>query len=47
MLSNRIPTKDNVFIRGIIQVDAQLCVSGCGNVENVELKALNLKETMQ
>jgi len=31
---NRLPTKTNLFRRGIVQHDAQMCVSGCGLVES-------------
>ena len=36
LLQNRWPTKDNLVHRGIIPVEAQLCVSGCGNNEMVD-----------
>jgi len=31
---NRLPTKENLFRRGIFQHDAQMCVTGCGLVES-------------
>ena len=36
LLGNMISTKNNLFIRGIINVNDQLCVSGCDNIENVD-----------
>jgi len=36
LLRNRWPTKDNLVRRGIIPIDAQLCVSGCGNNETTD-----------
>jgi len=33
LLRNRLPTKTNLVARGMIGTDAQLCVSGCGEVE--------------
>lgn len=30
---NRLPTKDNLQRRGVIPLDAQLCVAGCGQNE--------------
>ena len=33
LLRNRIPTKDNLYRRRIIQEEAQLCISGCGKIE--------------
>lgn len=35
LLRNRIPTAYNLFIRGIIQDNVQMCVGGCGSNENV------------
>jgi hypothetical protein len=29
-MENRIPTRDNLFKRGILNIDAQHCVLGCG-----------------
>ncbi|GAU19662.1 hypothetical protein TSUD_240100 [Trifolium subterraneum] len=29
-MENRIPTRDNIFKRGILNIDAQHCVLGCG-----------------
>jgi len=33
LLRNRLPTKANLVARGIITQDAQMCVTGCGEVE--------------
>jgi len=33
LLHNRLPTKANLMARGILAQVAQLCVSGCGEVE--------------
>jgi hypothetical protein len=33
LLRNRLPTKVNLVARGMLGSDAQLCVSGCGEVE--------------
>jgi hypothetical protein len=34
LFRNRLPTKANLFRRGIVQNDAQMCVTGCGLVES-------------
>jgi hypothetical protein len=34
-LANRIPTKDNLFRRGIVNIGSQLCSLGCGFVESL------------
>jgi len=34
MLRERLPTKSNLVIRGIIPSDARLCAAGCGHVED-------------
>jgi len=31
LLCNRLPTKVNLLVRGIITQEAQMCVTGCGN----------------
>lgn len=36
LLRNRLPTKANLLARGIVDSDAQLCVSGCGAVETAQ-----------
>ena len=36
LLRNKWPTKDNLVCRGTILVDAQMCVSGCGNNETTD-----------
>ncbi|XP_039685111.1 uncharacterized protein [Medicago truncatula] len=36
LLRNRLPTKINLAVRGIMVQDAHLCVSGCGMVETVQ-----------
>ncbi|XP_024640559.1 uncharacterized protein [Medicago truncatula] len=36
LLRNRLPTKTNLAVRGILVQDAHLCVSGCGEVETVQ-----------
>jgi len=33
LLRNRFPNKDNLFRHGIIPLEYQLCVFGCGNTE--------------
>jgi len=33
LLHNRLPTKTNLVARGIISQEAQMCVTGCGEVE--------------
>jgi len=30
LFRNRLPTKDNLFHRGIIHMEDQMCVGGCG-----------------
>jgi hypothetical protein len=35
LLRDRLPTKHNLANRGILPLEARLCVSGCGNVEDV------------
>jgi hypothetical protein len=34
LLRNRLPTKANLVARGILPTTAQLCVSGCGEVDS-------------
>jgi len=34
LFRNRLSTKDNLFIRGIIQQDSQLCMGGCEELES-------------
>jgi len=36
LLRNRWPTKDNLFLHGIISNNSQLCVSGCDNNESTD-----------
>jgi len=36
LIRNRFSTKDNLFRRGIIPLESQLCVSGCGNIESAK-----------
>lgn len=36
LLRDRLPTKANLAIRGVIPADDILCVSGCGHVETAE-----------
>ena len=36
LFRNRWPTKDNLVRRGIINMDDQLCVSGCGQNETID-----------
>ncbi|MCH79282.1 cysteine-rich receptor-like protein kinase [Trifolium medium] len=36
LLRDRLPTRVNLATRGIIDPDAQLCVSGCGGVESAQ-----------
>ncbi|XP_024630811.1 uncharacterized protein [Medicago truncatula] len=36
LLCNRLPAKANLMARGILVQDAQLCVSGCGEVETAQ-----------
>jgi hypothetical protein len=36
LLRNRWPTKDNLRRRGVISLDSQLCVSGCGQIESAD-----------
>ena len=33
LMCNKLPTRDDLFQRGVISHDAQHCVSGCGKVE--------------
>ena len=35
LFRNRWSTKDNLLRRGVIPIDAQLCISGCGQIETV------------
>lgn len=35
LLRDRLPTKSNLVARGIISVENRFCVSGCGQVEDV------------
>lgn len=37
LLRNRLPTKANLVARGILSQEAQMCVTGCGEVEKVNL----------
>jgi len=37
---DRLPTKDNLAMRGIISQDMQLCANGCGELELVS-RSLN------
>jgi hypothetical protein len=34
LFQDRLPTKDNLFRRRVINFDAQLCIGGCGEVES-------------
>ncbi|GAU40500.1 hypothetical protein TSUD_189820 [Trifolium subterraneum] len=36
LLRDRLPTKVNLITRGILPLTAQLCVSGCGEVETAQ-----------
>jgi hypothetical protein len=36
LLRNRLPTKDNLCVRGVIPHDNQHCVFGCGDVETAQ-----------
>jgi len=36
LLRNRLPTKSNLAVRGIMVQDEHLCVSGCGGVETAQ-----------
>jgi len=36
LLRDRLPTKSNLAICGIISGDAQLCVAGCGHDEDAQ-----------
>jgi len=36
LFRNRWSTKDNLLRRGVISIDAQLCISGCGQIETAE-----------
>jgi len=33
LFRNRLPTKDNLYRRNVVDIDDQLCVGGCGEVE--------------
>ena len=33
LFCDRLPTKDNLYHRHVIDIDAQLCIGGCGEVE--------------
>lgn len=35
LFRNRLPTKDNLFRRGIIPPGSRSCVGGCGDLETV------------
>jgi hypothetical protein len=34
LFRDRLPTKDNLFRRGVIDHDSRMCASGCGYLEN-------------
>jgi hypothetical protein len=34
LFRDRLPTKDNLLRRGIIDHDSRVCVAGCGSVES-------------
>jgi len=34
LICDRLPTKDNLFRRGVIDDDARLCFGGCGSLES-------------
>jgi len=36
LLRDTLPTKSNLTIHGVIPVEAQLCVAGCGHVEDAQ-----------
>ena len=36
LFRNRLPTKDNLITRGIIQAEANVCVGGCGFEESAD-----------
>jgi hypothetical protein len=36
LFRNTLPTKDNLFWRGVINHDSCLCVAGCGSLETVD-----------
>jgi len=36
LLNNRIPTIDNLIRRIVLQLNVQLCVGGCGNLDDVD-----------
>jgi hypothetical protein len=36
IIRDRLPTKANLVVRGVIPTEATYCVSGCGHVETVE-----------
>ena len=33
LLRDRLPTKDNLYRRNVVDIDDQFCVGGCGEVE--------------
>jgi len=33
LIRDRLPTKDNLFRRGVIASDARVCIGGCGSLE--------------
>jgi len=41
LFRNRLPTKDNLFRQGIIHMEDQLCVGGCGLQETNDYLFLN------
>lgn len=41
MFRDRLPTKDNLFRRHVIDVDARLCIGGCGEAETSSHLLLN------
>ncbi|CAJ2673682.1 unnamed protein product [Trifolium pratense] len=41
LLRDRLPTKANLVIRGILSTEAHLCVSGCGEVESAQHLFIN------
>ena len=36
LFKNRIPTKDNLVQRGIVQPNLSACVTGCGHAESID-----------
>jgi hypothetical protein len=42
LLRNRLPTKENLVVRGIISHDNQLCVTGCGGIKTAHHLFLSL-----